>query len=128
MPVTIPKLSWPYPIPLSGKPAAPTPVVVQSEIDGAQKDGTVTWELGLEDTNEAGGVAFGPIPSAYTIPPAGPVAISDPVVVVTVRSGAGNRGVRMVGAVTFYPTRVLLKRDGTVQVDFELNLQSGISA
>jgi hypothetical protein len=34
----------------------------------------------------------------------------------------------MVGAVTFYPTRVLLKRDGTVQVDFELNLQSGISA
>lgn len=127
MAVSLPKLSWPYPIALTGFPSAPTPVLVQTESTGSSVDGTVTWKLGVEDTDQVGGVAFGPVPSAYSIGAGPAVVITDPRVVVTARSGAGA-SVRMIGAMTLYPTRVLLKLDGTVQVSFELNMQTGIQA
>jgi hypothetical protein len=55
------------------------------------------------------------------------VVITQPQNVVTVRSKAGAQVV-LAGAFTLYPTRLLVKRDGTIRIDWELNLQSGIIA
>ena len=125
MAVAIPNLSWAVPITSSGFPTT-APIAVQSELTGGMEDGSLLWDVGGEITNQAGGVAIGILPTSFTSPTYGTVACPSAQVVLTVRSKAGAQ-VQYVGGITLYPTRLLVKRDGTIRIDYELNLQSGIT-
>lgn len=124
--VSIPQLSWTYPIASSGV-ATTAPISVQSELTGAVEDGTLLLDAGIKVTVQAGGLAVGLITTSFTAPSYGTVALTQPQNVMTVRSKAGAQVV-LAGAFTIYPTRLLVKRDGTIRIDWELNLQSGITA
>jgi hypothetical protein len=124
--VSIPQLSWAYPIASSGFPTT-APINVQTELTGAVEDGSLLWDAGGEITNQPGGLAIGILPTSFTSATYGTVPVASAQNVVTVRSKAGAQVV-LVGAFTIYPTRLLVKRDGTIRIDWELNLQSGITA
>lgn len=123
--VSIPQLSWTYPIASSGV-ATTAPINVQTELTGAVEDGTLLLDAGIKVTVQPGGLATGLITTSFTAPSYGTVPLTQPQNVVTVRSKAGAQ-VALAGAFTIYPTRLLVKRDGTIRIDWELNLQSGMT-
>ena len=122
--VSIPLLSWASPVPSAGFPTT-APISVQTELTGAVEDGSLLWDTGAEITNQAGGLAVGILPTSFTSPTYGTVLCDSAQVVLSARSKAGAQ-VQLVSAFTLYPTRLLVKRDGTIRIDYEMNLQSGI--
>lgn len=133
--MALPNLTWPVPIPDLTIPAGSAQVTVQHIGSGApplEEQGTLTWKLEAEETNQPGGIAFRMDPTSVTTSLLGTVALTDPKIIWVVRSAAGNRAVS-VGGSTIYPTVVQIVTEpsaglpvGRTTVYFEIRVNGTV--